>query len=265
MRSRKRRYEMSSTTREGREVPVPGVPSPREAADEALDYLKAHADAERAAKLQRFFKEPVQSLGVEYGPFKEWMKSFMERLAAGWSLGEAVQLCTILLDDEHMEARGLGYQVVAAFVDEAGPELVVNVKEWLAGFCGNWGLVDNLAPSVLTPLLRKHPELAGEVQGWVSSPSLWVRRGAVVAFVGLAGEDPFRDVPYEIATALQGDREDLIQKAVGWMLREAGKEDRDRLEAYLLDQGPRVPRTTLRYAIEKLPKEDRKRIMAATR
>lgn len=256
---------MDSSTRAGREGSVPGVPSPREAADEALRFLESHADAERAAKLQRFFKEPVHYLGVEWGPFKEWKEGYLERLEAVWTLDEAVQLCTILLDDEHMEARGLGYQVVGAFVDEAGPELVEKVNEWLAGFCGNWGLVDNLAPSVITPLLRKHPELAAVVKGWVSSPSLWVRRGAAVAFVELAGEDPFRDDPYEIATALQGDREDLIQKAVGWLLREAGKDDRDRLEAYLLEQGPRVPRTTLRYAIEKLPKDDRKRIMAATR
>jgi len=256
---------MGSSTQQGRAAPASGVPSPREAADEALRYLEAHADAERAAKLQRFFKEPVSSLGVEHGPFKEWMRGFLERLEAGWSLAEAVQLCTILLEDEHMEARGLGYQVVGAFVGDAEPELVEKVHEWLAGFCGNWGLVDNLAPSVLTPLVRKHPELAGVVKGWASSPNLWVRRGAAVAFVGLAGEDPFRDVPYEIATALQGDTEDLIQKAVGWMLREAGKDDRDRLERYLLEQGPRVPRTTLRYAIEKFPKENRKRIMAATR
>ena len=81
----------------------------------------------------------------------------------------------------------------------------------------------------------------------------------------LAFEEAFKDDAYEVATALQGDTEDLTHKAVGWLLREAGKVDRDRLEAYLLKQGPKVPRTTLRYAIEKFPKEDRKRIMAATK
>jgi len=78
-------------------------------------------------------------------------------------------------------------------------------------------------------------------------------------------DDGFRDAAYEVATELLGDKEDLIHKAVGWLLREAGKVDRDRLEAYLLDKGPRLPRTTLRYAIEKFPKEDRKRLLEATR
>jgi 3-methyladenine DNA glycosylase AlkD len=179
--------------------------------------------------------------------------------------GDAVRFCEVVLEDDHMESRGIGYLVVGEFVAGAGPELLGKVKGWLEGFCGNWGLVDNLAPIVVSPLLRKYPELAGEVKGWAASENQWVRRGSAVAFVELVGEEPFLDDAYEVATALQGDTEDLTRKAVGWLLREAGKVDRDRLEAYLLEQGAKVPRTTLRYAIEKFPKEDRKRIMAATK
>ena len=97
------------------------------------------------------------------------------------------------------------------------------------------------------------------------SPNQWVRRGAAVAFVSLVGEEHFLDAAYEVATSLLDDKEDLIHKAVGWLLREAGKVDRDRLEAYLLSKGPQLPRTTLRTAIEKFPKEERKRLMEATR
>lgn len=81
----------------------------------------------------------------------------------------------------------------------------------------------------------------------------------------LAGHWTLRDAAYEVATELLDDKEDLIHKAVGWLLPEAGKVDRARLEAYLLGKGPRLPRTTLRYAIEKFPKEDRKRLLEATR
>ena len=86
-----------------------------------------------------------------------------------------------------------------------------------------------------------------------------------MTFLKLVDDEGFRDTAYDIATRLLDDKEDLIHKAVGWLLREAGKRDRDRLEAYLLAQGKRLPRTTLRYAIEKFPKDDRKRLMAATR
>jgi 3-methyladenine DNA glycosylase AlkD len=239
--------------------------TPREAADEALTYFRSDANPEKAEKLQRYFKDPVDSYGVDYGPFKEWKADFHERLKAHWTIREAVEFCELMLEDKYMESRGTGYQAVGVFVDEAGPDLLIKIKEWLEGFCGNWGLVDNLAPYVLSPLLKKHPELVEEVKGWTQSPNQWVRRGAAVGFVSLVGEPEFQDAAYEIAKSLQEDKEDLIHKAVGWLLREAGKVDRERLETYLLDQGPRTPRTTLRYAIEKFPKEDRKRIMAATR
>jgi 3-methyladenine DNA glycosylase AlkD len=239
--------------------------TPKDAALEALAYFRSHADEGKAAKLQRYFKEPVDYYGVDYGPFKEWKAEFQARLKEHWTIREAVEFCELMLEDKYMESRGTGYQAVGLFVDEADPELLDQIHGWLEEYCGNWGLVDNLAPSVLTPLLRKYPALVEEVKSWTSSPNQWVRRGAAVGFVELAGEEPFHDAPYEVATALQTDKEDLIHKAVGWMLREAGKADRDRLEKYLLDQGPKVPRTTLRYAIEKFPKEDRKRIMAATK
>jgi 3-methyladenine DNA glycosylase AlkD len=170
-----------------------------------------------------------------------------------------------MLEDPHMEARGMGFQVVGAFMDGAGPEHLGTVQRWLADYCGNWGLVDNLAPTVLTPLIRQNPELASQVVQWTASSNLWVRRGAAVTFLKLVDDEGFRDTAYDIATRLLDDKEDLIHKAVGWLLREAGKRDRDRLEAYLLAQGKRLPRTTLRYAIEKFPKDDRKRLMAATR
>ena len=73
------------------------------------------------------------------------------------------------------------------------------------------------------------------------------------------------DVAYDIARALHADGEDLVQKAVGWTLREAGKADPDRLEAHLLVHGPAIPRTTLRYAIERFPETKRRFLLTATR
>ena len=73
------------------------------------------------------------------------------------------------------------------------------------------------------------------------------------------------DDAYETARRLQSDGEDLIQKAVGWMLREAGKADPVRLERFLRREGRRTPRTTLRYAIERFPPVKRRELLASTR
>jgi 3-methyladenine DNA glycosylase AlkD len=125
--------------------------------------------------------------------------------------------------------------------------------------------VDNLAPGVVAPLAEKHPGIVPEVVAWTGSRSLWVRRGAAVTFVPLARHGLHLDAAYEVARRLLGDSEDLMHKAVGWMLREAGRTDRPRLERFLAAEGPRMARTTVRYAIEHFPAADRKRLLQATR
>lgn len=239
--------------------------TPKQAAEETLSFMRANADETRAASFQRYFKEPVEAYGVEYAALKARRQEVAAQVRGVWTLDDALLYCREMLKDPHLEPRGNAFQTVGDFIDEAGPELLEHIHGWLEAYCGNWGLVDNLVPSVLSPLLLKHPELAQVVVGWTSSPVLWVRRGSAVAFVSLMDEPAMMDAGYEVALRLQGDDADLIQKAVGWMLREAGKVDRSRLEAFLLEQGPLTPRTTLRYAVEKFPKEDRKRIMEATR
>ncbi len=241
------------------------VPTPRQAAREAIAFMKANADETRAASFQRYFKEPVKAYGVEYAALKARRKDVAAQIRGTWTLDDALLYCEEMLKDPHLEPRGNAFQTVGDFVEDAGPELLERIQGWLESFCGNWGLVDNLVPSVLSPLLREYPELVEEVVEWTSSSVIWVRRGSAVAFVSLMDDPVMMDAGYEVALRLQEDGADLIQKAVGWMLREAGKVDRARLEAFLLGQGSRTPRTTLRYAIEKFPKEDRKRIMEATR
>ena len=94
---------------------------------------------------------------------------------------------------------------------------------------------------------------------------MWVRRASIVALIPLVRKGAALDLGYEIAAGLHDDEEDLIQKAVGWTLREAGKTNMRRLERYLLEHGPKIPRTTLRYAIERFPKTKRRELFAATR
>jgi 3-methyladenine DNA glycosylase AlkD len=170
-----------------------------------------------------------------------------------------------MVRDPHVEARGIGYQTVAHFVTGAPPGLLADIKRWLGRSCGNWALVDSLALSALAPLIGQCPDLIPEVVLWTDSPNQWVRRGAAVAFVPLVRKNKYLAPAYRVAARLFDDEEDLIHKAVGWLLREAGKVDAKRLEKFLLKNGPRIPRTTVRYAIERFPKDERRRLMEATR
>ena len=239
--------------------------SPRQAAIESLDFLVNHADKTRAASYQRYFKEPVHYLGVGKEKMVEVHKDLLDRVEGVWTIKEAVRFCDLMVKDPHMEARGLGFQVVAAFVPEAPPMLLGDIKRRLERACGNWGLVDALAPSILAPLLELYPDLIPEVVSWTESPSQWVRRGAVVAFVPLVHQKKHVPTAYRIASRLFDAEEDLVHKAVGWLLRETGKSDMERLEKFLRKHGPKIPRTSVRYAIERFPKDERKQILEATK
>lgn len=105
----------------------------------------------------------------------------------------------------------------------------------------------------------------GAMRAWSKHPNMWVRRASIVGLLPLARKGQALDLLYEIAARLHKDTEDLIQKAVGWALREAGKPDVVRLERYLRANGPSIPRTTLRYAIERFPPGKRRALLVATK
>ena len=240
-------------------------PDPRKTAAKMLKLLRDRADRKKADSYQRYFKEPVTFWGIDAPAMRGIGRDLFKDIGDVWTIRDAVSFCKAMIRDPHMEARGAGYQMVARFVNEAPPSLLPTIKGWLARSCGNWALVDNLAPSVLAPLLDRHRALIPEVVGWTASSILWVRRGATVAFVPLARKGKHLATAYRIASRLFGDQEDLMHKAVGWLLREAGKTDMERLERYLIENGPKVPRTTVRYAIERFPKARRKQLLEATR
>ena len=85
------------------------------------------------------------------------------------------------------------------------------------------------------------------------------------AFVKIARTGEHLDVAYALAELLLDNKEDLMHKAVGWLLRDAGKTDAVRLESFLLGHGPQIPRTTLRYTIEKFPEQRRQEILKRTK
>jgi 3-methyladenine DNA glycosylase AlkD len=119
----------------------------------------------------------------------------------------------------------------------------------------SWGLVDCSAPGVVGAYLEDRSRLI--LAKLAKSKSLWERRIAIVATQWLIRRAEFGDT-LRIAERLLGDREDLIHKACGWMLREVGKRDQPRLEAFLRKHLDQLPRTTLRYAIERFPEPLRK-------
>ena len=183
-----------------------------------------------------------------------------------WTLDDALSFAGLLIRDRYLETKGVGIEALARYRRDFKPGLLATWHGWLAdGHSANWATTDAICGMLIGPLLVAHPHLVPKVARWAGHRSLWVRRASIVSLIPLARRGQALDILYDVARRLHADREDLIQKAVGWALREAGKPDMQRLERYLLQNGPRIPRTTPRYAIERFPVVKRRRLLTATR
>jgi 3-methyladenine DNA glycosylase AlkD len=227
--------------------------------------LRQLADPKRAESAQRFFTAPIPALGIDAATQRGFAKNWIRKLKGQWNVKAAIVLCGLLFQRPHIEARGAGFLVLAGFQTEFDKALFHQAEQWLGRYLDNWALVDGFSAEVLTPLLRRHPELMAELPRWAGNGNLWIRRAAVVTLVPFARKGERLDESYRLVESLFGDPEDLMHKATGWLLRDAGKTNAKRLETFLLRHHSAIPRTTVRYAIERFPAAERKRLLELTR
>lgn len=174
-----------------------------------------------------------------------------------------------LLDSEWHEERALGVQVLvdrAGRADAAGLRKVLEFYLRRLDAVNNWDLVDISAHMIVGPAIEGPdglPTTRGRalLSRLLRSKRLWDRRVAVLATLHFTRKRVFPPL-LDAASRLLDDPEDLMHKAVGWMLREAGKRDGKWLRVFLKKNAERLPRTSLRYAIERFPEPERKRWLA---
>ena len=222
--------------------------------------LRAEADAEDAVNLQRFFKTgPGQY--AEGDRFLGLRVPALRRLARIYKTLPAADALT-LLESEWHEERLLGLlMLVALYKRGQPPDKQAIYDAYLAHtrHINNWDLVDSSAEHIVGPHVSVNDLTV--LDRLAQSPDLWERRIAMLATFHWIKRGEFAPA-IRMATTLVNDRHDLIQKAVGWMLREIGKRDRTVLEGFLREHCRTMPRTALRYAIERFPEEDRKAYLA---
>jgi 3-methyladenine DNA glycosylase AlkD len=180
-----------------------------------------------------------------------------------WEISHAMAFADLLIVDRYLEVKSVGIEVVARYRREFSPALLARWRRWLtANHSTNWATTDAMCGMLIGPLLVKHPELAVRMRSWSKDRNMWVRRASIVGLLPLVRAHGDVELVYEIARRLHPDPHDLIHKAVGWALREAGKIDPARLDRYLRDKVTMIPRTTFRYAIERFSPGRRRELMA---
>jgi 3-methyladenine DNA glycosylase AlkD len=242
--------------------------TPKRLAIDVRSALAKAGDARTAARGLTFFKpnDDVRLYGIKSSCVRNIEKEAYGKIREEWSVEDAVAFYDLMSRDTHFEGTMVGVLLLGRFKSQFRKGMLATVKRWITdGRFRNWAAIDGLAPTLLTPLVTTYPDLASRVGEWTSSRNMWLRRAAVVTFVPLARKGMQLDRAYMIVEDLLDDVHDLMHKACGWLLRETGKADARRLEQFLLIHGPRIPRTTVRYAIERFPQRKRKSLLVKTR
>jgi len=239
---------------------------PQDIARRVRAALAAKADPVHARGAERYFKETVKCYGVAAPEIHGLAKELYARIKTDWTAVEAMELCDILFAEPELEAKAVGALILGRFKDTFPPGLFAKVRSWLAADrLSNWASVDVLCPDSMGAFLRRYPAYVEKIKAWALHRNRWVKRAALVSFIKLARKPEFMPAVYAISASVFPVDDDLVQKANGWLLREAGKADPVRLERFLLSHGPAVPRTTVRYAIERFPPAKRKALLLKTK
>jgi 3-methyladenine DNA glycosylase AlkD len=229
---------------------------------EIKNRLRRLANEEKAKILRSFFKTgPGQYgegdifLGITVPPLR--------KLAAEFQTAPLRTVQSLLKSRIH-EERTLALMIlVRQFMkgNESARNRIYELYLANIAFINNWDLVDGSAPYIIGQHLWERDRT--QLYAFARSRSLWERRIAILSTFYFIRRNDFIDA-LRISELLLDDRHDLIHKAVGWMLREIGKRDSATEEAFLKKHHRSMPRTMLRYAIERFPEEQRRRYLLGT-
>ncbi|HWR04307.1 MAG TPA: DNA alkylation repair protein [Humidesulfovibrio sp.] len=218
------------------------------------------ADPAHRDGLRWFFKEAISPLGVRSSELNALVARRWRELR---TLDPAVllQMCNTLWQSDVFEDPTLASKWCSRAVSKLGPAAFETFEGWLSTRVNNWAHCDVLCTGCLGPLLMRHPELWERTLPWLASPNRWLRRGAAVSLVPPGRRGLFLDQVFHVADALLTDDDDLVRKGYGWMLKETSKAWPQEVLDFVLARRARMPRVALRYAIELMPADWRRKAM----
>jgi 3-methyladenine DNA glycosylase AlkD len=134
-------------------------------------------------------------------------------------------------------------------------------EKWVNNYINNWATCDTLCNHTVGTLIEMYPELIIGLKRWARSENRWVKRASAVSLIVPVRKGLFLKDVFEIAETLLHDTDDMVQKGYGWMLKVASQKHQKEVYDFVLQRKADMPRTALRYAIEKMPVEMKREAM----
>jgi len=224
------------------------------------DLIK-NADEKTKLSGERFFKEEVKMYGVKSAVgsriAREHYKVIQDK-----SKSHIFSLCEELWKSGIMEESFVACNWSYSVRKDYAPADFVIFEGWVNNYVKNWASCDTLCNHTIGTFIDMYPEFLTGLKRWALSDNRWVKRASSVSLIIPAKNGKFLDDIFEIADILLTDKDDMVQKGYGWMLKAASKTHEKDVFNYVIKHKYSMPRTSLRYAIEKMPNELKAKAMA---
>jgi 3-methyladenine DNA glycosylase AlkD len=220
----------------------------------------SNADEKTRISGERFFKESVKIYGLKSTVTEKIAKEHFAAIR-GKSKSEIFDLCEELWQSGYMEEAIIACIWSYNVRKEYEPDDISVFERWITSYVSNWATCDTLCNHTVGTLVEMFPEKISDLKRWAKQPGRWQKRASAVTLIVPARKGLFLNDIFEIADILLLDKDDMVQKGYGWMLKASSQAYQKEIFDYVIRNKAVMPRTSLRYAIEKMPKELRIKAM----
>jgi 3-methyladenine DNA glycosylase AlkD len=225
------------------------------------EELIQNADEKTKSSGERFFKEEVKLYGLKSADVSRISKEHYKNITDK-SKSHIFSLCNELWKSGYMEESFVACNWAYNVRKQYEPDDFDIFDKWVSTYVGNWASCDTLCNHTVGTFMEMYPEYITGLHKWAKSDNRWVKRASAVSLIIPARKGKFLDDIFIIADILHSDKDDMVQKGYGWMLKAASEAHLQEVFNYVMDKKATMPRTSLRYAIEKMPPELKAMAMA---
>jgi 3-methyladenine DNA glycosylase AlkD len=216
--------------------------------------LIENADEKIRKSGERFFKEEVKLYGLKSAAVTQIAREYYKRIPDKDKI-IVFDLCDELWRSGYLEETGIACIWSHNISRDYKPQDIKVFEKWIKDYVTNWASCDTLCNHSVGTLIEMYPEMISYLKKWTKSQNTWARRASAVSLIIPARKGLFLDDIFEIADSLLTDREDMVQKGYGWMLKSASQAYQKAVFNFVVKHKAVMPRTSLRYAIEKMPRD----------
>jgi 3-methyladenine DNA glycosylase AlkD len=235
--------------------------SPESIAAEIRHVLRNGGCAEHADGVQWFFKDEIKSHGWYTARLRSVAVRFRRRIRKEFGLDFPLRVADKLFAGRVLEEKVFAVFLLEKMTEEFDDAEFRLFESWLPRI-SSWADHDGLVHYLIAPMVASKPDRTARVFRWAKSPERWHRRAACVALIQGTRRKMFFSEIRRLSDLLLSDEDDMVQKGLGWLLRETAKADAKRTVPYLMSIRKQAPRLVLRTACETLPPGVRNKILA---